>query len=247
MGENNYIWIVDVVLLLIFLIVFLAGLKKGIVQSLFKVGGQILGFLVAITCCNSFSKWLAGFDFTADLSAYFSETLFSDPMYSIPASSATSADVVTNSFLPNILLKFLLGSIESVGDVTLSVYLGYAVTNLFYHVVSFVFLYSIVLLAAFVLGKLFSSLIQVSVIVKFWDRLLGGVFYVLSALLNVYILCMILLLFGDPLSEWISQTVVLNFLYQNNPLSYLSFAAFESWIDSVIRLLPSPTDSASCF
>lgn len=238
---NDFYWIIDAVLLLFFLVYFLVGFKRGFVRSLFKVGGGIAAFFIALFLCDSLSMWVSGFDFTADLSAFFAETLFSDPMYQISASSASSSDVVSNSFFPSILMKALLSAVDLVGDVTLSVYLGSAVTNILYHFIAFVLLYALVVLVAAILGKVFSSLVASIAVVRFWDRLLGGLFYLLSALLNVYLICMFLSLFGDSFSEWISKTVFLNFFYQNNLLTYFSFSTFRSWLDSVFSLLPSPT------
>lgn len=216
------------------------GFKKGIVRSLFKVGGGILGFFIALIFCDSLSIWLSGFDFTADLSKFFSEAFFSDEMYQISASSA-SAEAVGGSFLPSILLSVLQGSVDQVGDISLSVYLGSAVTNILYHFISFVLLYALVVFVAFILGKVFSSLIGSIAVIRLWDRILGGIFSLLSALLNVYLICMFLSLFGDSVSEWISNTVFLNFFYQNNLLTYFSFTTFQKWLDSVFSLLPSPT------
>lgn len=224
--------VIDVGIGIVFLISFIKGCKRGIIEMIFRLLGLAVGALLAFYCSAYLVKWLSSFEFIGGLKTFMHQNFFAGAEYDVPVSSLTEGDLLSNLSIPNILVSILIQNVDVVGDMTAGDYLSYAITMELLQTIVFSLLFFIGSALIRALGKKIVESIDSSS-GKAFNRILGGLVNVVITSFYLLVLCLFLTFFGEEVHKVIDMTVILKFFYQNNILSYFFLSYLQGYLDNI--------------
>ena len=220
-------WIVDLALVVILLISYLRGRKKGLILTLCGLAA----FFVALFGARFFSQQLAPMAADA-LTPHFSAMIEQNP--SLDTTSQLDqflADAEGENQLIGVLksvglyesfadsVRDLLGQQASSAVTSAATALAHAIAEVVASVIIFIVAFLLILLVWFLLSRLLNLAAHLPLI-RGLNRLLGGVIGLAQGALLLFFAAWILRLCGDVIpADLVDASVVLKFFMTTNPIS----------------------------
>ncbi|MBQ9481035.1 MAG: CvpA family protein [Clostridia bacterium] len=229
-------YIGDGILILVLLLALFIGSKKGFLGLLVGFLAGIVTIALATMLCSPLAAVIGdNFGLRPTLTNYFNGAFnFSDEIYTTPVKELT-AEQISNAIkdlgLPSFLNDAIANLIQSklaaaniADDVTLQMMIVGGLTNAALTAIAWFALF-VVLLIIFSIIKHFVKAFNNVPIIGPLNKLLGAL---LSLVIAVFIICVLMYLFvliSGSLSEsvvnYVKNSVLLKWLYDNNPLAWV--------------------------
>lgn len=223
--------IADIVLVLLFVMSYSLGAKRGLSKYLYKLCATAGSIILAITLAQSASSYLAGTNF-ADMIYDKVYASVEDKIMNSSAAKAISDFENTDGYSPDALSKelnlpkIILSSVmkntpnlgNTLGDITESI--SRRITVLILKIITLTALFILIRFLFFMLFKVLDGASKLPVL-KSINRFTGGLLGLIQMLLFVYILtaALTLLLTGEQSSmihDIIDKTYIVKFFYEYN-------------------------------
>ena len=198
----DYISIVDIIMVLLFIIAIVIGFKKGFLQKFLDIGSWIVSLILSVIFCGRFSDLLIKH-----------QVIFPAIQKNIEENIRTNGGSDMQTFLDNLgLPKALADYIGPKIDASVldwQTSMANELANIFMVIISFLFLF-IGIWVVIKLLKIVVKAIRVSTVVKIVDDILGVVLYGFLAVVSIYVLMFVLsILMQIPALEGM-QTFLIN-------------------------------------
>lgn len=258
-------YIGDIIILLIALIVFIVGCKKGLLKRITSllawVGSIALTSVLhdplleemikkdsAISCVNIINKFdLKIMEWFSSKSPVFSESLSNHNEQSL---SAALSEINVPSFLHSHFTNGLSDAINSPVDYTLGSYLASIISAFAFSILVYIVLFLLIFLILRLVAHYIDKLRDVFVI-GFIDGVLGGIYSLLKLTFVVSLIFLLLTYlvngtgFGKTIFEFLSPYMgleeegfsICKYLYYENPiLQLISAISFDELIDKILPI-----------
>ena len=193
-------WILDVIALAILICGIALGSNQGFIKSVCKIAGTVFSIIFAVFFCVSFRNFLeSAFGMTSAIANGIANG-FADkePYFNALASDITEAELSDTlsslgvGFFSRLIidLNFSDGAVISAGT-TVAQMLGASLANWISVLISFVLLFVLVRLGFWLLSRISTELIEKFSPLRIVNRLLGGIFGLLEAVLVLFVLLLI--------------------------------------------------------
>ena len=226
--------ITDLVLLSIFFIFGIFGIKKGFIQSLFGLLGSLVALILAFVFASTFADILLDTfvgDFINGISISMINVL--GDVVNTPLPTIESLRELMGTVFPEFLVDAIFGASNSgmVGQITIAEYVTPLLTSFLLTIVSFIIVF-ILFKILFVAVKYFVDAITSLPILKQMNKLLGFFMGILKALIFIYIMFSVLSLFQtlelfQPIFKGIEDSYLTKFMYNNNVILMLLSSLFN--------------------
>lgn len=237
--------IIDGIALLIIIISFAVGAKKGFVKTFFSVFGGILSLLLAVLLCSAVAKfaesefgavtsvsgWLEGV-----LRNIFGETLMDTTLADANETGLADAGIATW------LLKIIM-SMKGSSDIPANTTLNQIISPVFaYYIVALIcvlLLYIIFRLIFFLIGEIVGKLHTITMI-RVVDGFLGAILGIIRGIFIIDILLMIISVlpigFVQNIAIEIESTIITSFFSRFNLFGYIINALISGNLNEIISV-----------
>ncbi len=175
--------VIDIILVLLFIIGIIVGVKKGFLESFIKLASGIVGLVVAILFCQKFANLLISHE-------VFYDGIYTNLLTKIETTGGSSAtEILNNLGFPSVISEYI-GS-QIISDLNLAELLATKLYTFFMVIISFFILF----IGCWILSKILKLIVKVLksvIIIKIVDSVLGVVLYSFLTLCLVYVLFFVL-------------------------------------------------------
>lgn len=216
-------YVIDIAVALgILIATFVCG-KKGFISCLFGIVSTLVAFLLAISLANVFLNITGGlFGLQGVFEGSFEEFFLKLEGFDGDISESGVQAALETSNAPAILARLALkmsDGAEVPAGTTLAHLLGEATASLAATLISGALVFVLVKLGVFFLKKILNGIVEKINLLRSVNTLLGSLF---GLLYSVLIVCVALAVFAvipiSGISAYLSQTVLVGFLYEKNLL-----------------------------
>lgn len=232
----------DIVLIAIVLIFAFIAAYKGFFRCLIGFVGTVLSIVLAFIFCrtmaNSLQNWFGLLDtFTKG----FTDLISKIPAFAVPIENNVEASLSAANvpaFVVKLIVEALAGE-SVVAGTTPAQLIAPVVANMALLVLSFFGIFLVIKIICIILNKTFGEAIRNIPGVRSLNSLLGFILGAAEGLFFVYCLLFLAALFPiQAVTDFITQTTVMNYLYNNNLLGYLiNWIISTDWLKDSIKQL----------
>ncbi len=220
-------YILDGVVLIFFVVMALIGGKKGFINWFFGIISTVVALLLAITLAKALlvgTNGLFGLEdwFAKKFGGGFAKINGFDADISASGVEAALKEHDVSAVLSRLVIKMVGVQTELAPGTTLAQLLGDSTATLAATLLCGVILFIAAKLLMRIVRKILNAVAEKISLVGGVNTLLGSVFGFLQALLIVsVVLALLALLPFESLSSYLSSTLLVGIIYENNPLIYV--------------------------
>ena len=205
----------DIACVLIFVVWALIGAKKGFVKCFFGLVSTLIALVLAITLASTVSGWLdSAFGMTEFFSGKFENTFLKINGFDADISSVGIASALENVRLPGFIKDLILKNLGEVNNLPAGTTLASQVAPVVIFIVSRLLL--------LIVEKILSSVVRSWSVAAALNGILGFAVGAVKALIVVCaVLAILSLIPSEGIVSFFDKTVVLKYLFNNNPLTKL--------------------------
>lgn len=223
----------DVAIILILFIFVFIGIKKGFMSMLLGFLGGIVTLVATSLLCKPFAVFLGetvGLNqtFLTIFDSIFDGEVFVTPITELASSTISEqlAGMNLPEFIINLVNQIITDTVSAgvSSSLTLQSVLSDVLTDITISSISWFLLYSVfsiivALLKRFI--KIFDKLSLISTLNKCLGGALGLIISLFIVCVTVYVFSVIISFLPPEVAEYVGNTVLLNWIYHNNPLSLI--------------------------
>ncbi len=237
--------IIDGIALLIIIISFAVGAKKGFVKTFFSVFGGILSLLLAVLLCSAVAKFAESeFGAVTSVSGWLEGVLrniFGEALMDTTLSEANEAGLA-EAGVATWLLKIILsmkGSSEIPVDTTLNQIISPVFAYYIVAILCVIILYIIFRLIFFLIGEIVLRLHTITMI-RITDGALGAILGIIRGIVIIDIILMIISVlpigFFQSIAVEVDSTILTSFLSNCNIFGYIINTLLTGNLNDIINL-----------
>lgn len=242
----------DIIIFVVLALAAICGWVSGFLRSMLSFFSLIIAIALAYFLCDVALNFLEEkFSVVTSLAAWYQEKLFSAEFLTATVSAEGLETAFEKLHFPAFLADLIRDSIVPLAEEGTTMTIGYVFSvfaaRMTLQAILFFVLIAVFIVLLFLLGRLFSALIEKIPIIGTLNRVLGAVFGLILALFGIYfVLFLAYLFFGEKAGAFFEQSTFGNFLYQHNLFGViLQNYVWEGVKKFFEGLLPSPTASLS--
>ena len=212
----------DIACALILIIWAFIGAKKGFVKCFFGLVSTLIALVLAITLASTVSGWLdSAFGMTGFFSGKFENTFLKINGFDVGIASALE-NVNLPGFLKDLILKNL-GEVNNLpAGTTLASQVAPVASQFVGLLISGLVIFIVARLLLLIVEKILSSIVRSWSVAAALNGILGFVVGALKALIVICaVLALLSLIPSDGLVSFFDKTIVLKYLFNENPLTKL--------------------------
>ena len=220
-------YIADLVCTAILIICAFAGLKKGFVKSFFGLVSTLAALILAFALASTVLGWIdSAFGMTEFFSGKFETSFLKikgfDTDISATGINAALESVNLPGFIKDVLAK-KLGEVNNLAPgTTLANQAAPVVAQFVGLLISGLVIFVVVKLLLLIVEKILTSIVRSWSVAAALNGLLGFAIGALKAMLFIcLILAVLSLIPAEPITTFFDKTLVLKYLYNDNPLTKL--------------------------
>jgi len=229
--------IIDIIVLGIIVLMFIKGMRKGLVSTVFEMASFLAAGICAIIYRSAVSKFLMGtriFEWIHNnVSKYVTVANNAAVQTSVSTDSANAAYSIMDSLqLPAFIKKLLLqNSSDGFGGIidanALSDSITSNVSSFIISILSVLLIFIGVKLALQIVCSILNGMMSMPLL-NAANKISGGLFGAVNGIIVVYIICAILVLFApmkvfNPIVKLINESAIAKTFYNNNILLQFLF------------------------
>lgn len=240
----SWTWTIDVVFLLLLVAGTAFGAFRGFISGICKMAGTLFAIVFAVIFCVSFSNFLENvFHLTTALANALTNSFHKEALLTPLPVDIAGADVKAAleelgvGWLPRSLISASFSSVETIpAGTTAAMLLGSTLAKWISIVISFVLLIVLVKLAAVILDKSLSGLVDKVAPFRVINQLLGALLGLLKAGILAFVLLAICSWIPiDGLHNFLSSTAIVGPIFRSDWFSAAtSYAISGQWFDDYI-------------
>lgn len=240
----SWTWTIDVVFLLLLVAGTAFGAFRGFISGICKMAGTLFAIVFAVIFCVSFSNFLENvFHLTTALANALTNSFHKEALLTPLPVDIAGADVKTAleelgvGWLPRSLISASFSSVETIpAGTTAAMLLGSTLAKWISIVISFVLLIVLVKLAAVILDKSLSGLVDKVAPFRVINQLLGALLGLLKAGILAFVLLAICSWIPiDGLHNFLSSTAIVGPIFRSDWFAAAtSYAISGQWFDDYI-------------
>ena len=217
----------DIACALILIIWAFIGAKKGFVKCFFGLVSTLIALVLAITLASTVSGWLdSAFGMTGFFSVKFDNTFLKINVFDADISSVGIASALENVNLPGFLKDLILKNLGEVNNLpagtTLASQVAPVASQFVGLLISGLVIFIVARLLLLIVEKILSSIVRSWSVAAALNGILGFVVGALKALIVICaVLALLSLIPSDGLVSFFDKTIVLKYLFNENPLTKL--------------------------
>ncbi len=217
----------DIACALILIIWAFIGAKKGFVKCFFGLVSTLIALVLAITLASTVSGWLnSAFGMTGFFSGKFENTFLKINGFDADISSVGIASALENVNLPGFLKDLILKNLGEVNNLpagtTLASQVAPVAAQFVGLLISGLVIFIVARLLLLIVEKILSSIVRSWSVAAALNGILGFVVGALKALIVICaVLALLSLIPSDGLVSFFDKTIVLKYLFNENPLTKL--------------------------
>lgn len=241
---TSWTWTVDVLFILILVAGTAFGAYRGFISGVCKMAGTLFAIVFAIIFCVSFSNFLESlFHMTTaianGLTNSFKNEAFLTPLPVDIAGADVSATLESLGvgWLPRVIISGAFSSVETIpAGTTPAVMLGSTLAKWISIAISFVLLVVIIKLAAVLLDKCLSGLVEKLTPFRVVNQLLGAILGLVKAAVVLFlVLAICSWLPIDGLHNFLASSTIVGPIYSSEWFNAAtSYAVSGQWFDDYI-------------
>ena len=240
----SWTWTIDVVFLLLLVAGTAFGAFRGFISGICKMAGTLFAIVFAVIFCVSFSNFLENvFHLTTALANALTNSFHKEALLTPLPVDIAGADVKVAleelgvGWLPRSLISASFSSVETIpAGTTAAMLLGSTLAKWISIVISFVLLIVLVKLAAVILDKSLSGLVDKVAPFRVINQLLGALLGLLKAGILVFVLLAICSWIPiEGLHNFLSSTAIVGPIFRSDWFAAAtSYAISGQWFDDYI-------------
>lgn len=240
----SWTWTIDVVFLLLLVAGTAFGAFRGFISGICKMAGTLFAIVFAVIFCVSFSNFLENvFHLTTALANSLTNSFHKEALLTPLPVDIAGADVKAAleelgvGWLPRILISASFSSVETIpAGTTAAMLLGSTLAKWISIVISFVLLIVLVKLAAVILDKSLSGLVDKVAPFRVINQLLGALLGLLKAGILAFVLLAICSWIPvEGLHNFLSSTAIVGPIFRSDWFAAAtSYAISGQWFDDYI-------------
>lgn len=240
----SWTWTIDVVFLLLLVAGTAFGAFRGFISGICKMAGTLFAIVFAVIFCVSFSNFLEDvFHLTTALANALTNSFHKEALLTPLPVDIAGADVKTAleelgvGWLPRSLISASFSSVETIpAGTTAAMLLGSTLAKWISIVISFVLLIVLVKLAAVILDKSLSGLVDKVAPFRVINQLLGALLGLLKAGILAFVLLAICSWIPvEGLHNFLSSTAIVGPIFRSDWFAVAtSYAISGQWFDDYI-------------
>ncbi len=241
---TSWTWTIDVLFVLILVAGIAYGAFRGFISGVCKMAGTLFAIVFAIIFCVSFSNFLENlFGMTTAIANGLTNSFKNEALLTPIPSDISGADVNATleslgvGWLPRIIISGAFSSVETIpAGTTPAVMLGSTLAKWISIAISFVLLVVIIKLAAVILDKCLSGLVEKLKPFKVINQLLGGILGLVKACILLFLLLAICSWLPiDGLHNFLASTAIVGPIFTSDWFAAAtSYAISGQWFDDYI-------------
>lgn len=240
----SWTWTIDVVFLLLLVAGTAFGAFRGFISGICKMAGTLFAIVFAVIFCVSFSNFLENvFHLTTALANSLTNSFHKEALLTPLPVDIAGADVKAAleelgvDWLPRSLISASFSSVETIpAGTTAAMLLGSTLAKWISIVISFVLLIVLVKLAAVILDKSLSGLVDKVAPFRVINQLLGALLGLLKAGILAFVLLAICSWIPvEGLHNFLSSTAIVGPIFRSDWFAAAtSYAISGQWFDDYI-------------
>lgn len=240
----SWTWTIDVVFLLLLVAGTAFGAFRGFISGICKMAGTLFAIVFAVIFCVSFSNFLENvFHLTTTLANSLTNSFHKEALLTPLPVDIAGADVKAAleelgvGWLPRNLISASFSSVETIpAGTTAAMLLGSTLAKWISIVISFVLLIVLVKLAAVILDKSLSGLVDKVAPFRVINQLLGALLGLLKAGILAFVLLAICSWIPvEGLHNFLSSTAIVGPIFRSDWFAAAtSYAISGQWFDDYI-------------
>ena len=240
----SWTWTIDVVFLLLLVAGTAFGAFRGFISGICKMAGTLFAIVFAVIFCVSFSNFLENvFHLTTALANSLTNSFHKEALLTPLPVDIEGADVKAAleelgvCWLPRSLISASFSSVETIpAGTTAAMLLGSTLAKWISIVISFVLLIVLVKLAAVILDKSLSGLVDKVAPFRVINQLLGALLGLLKAGILAFVLLAICSWIPvEGLHNFLSSTAIVGPIFRSDWFAAAtSYAISGQWFDDYI-------------
>ncbi len=241
---TSWTWTVDVLFILILVAGTAFGAYRGFISGVCKMAGTLFAIVFAIIFCVSFSNFLESlFHMTTAIANGLTNSFKNEALLTPLPVDIAGADVSATleslgvGWLPRVIISGAFSSVETIpAGTTPAVMLGSTLAKWISIAISFVLLVVIIKLAAVLLDKCLSGLVEKLTPFRVVNQLLGAILGLVKAAVVLFlVLAICSWLPIDGLHNFLASSTIVGPIYSSEWFNAAtSYAVSGQWFDDYI-------------